>query len=99
MASKQIDSKKQSIQMKTKDLRYGGKKYDELRNVSKLKDYNLIIYGRWYRLVRYGTWYEFRIEKLNLKMVLIQFLSAEIRSTDSVPRTVPASSLDRNPNH
>ena len=46
MASKQIDSKKQSIQMKTKELRYGGTKYDELRNVSKLKYDNLIFYGR-----------------------------------------------------
>ena len=70
MASKQIDSKKQSIQMKTKELRYGGKKYDELRNVSKLKDNNPIIYGRWYRLVRYGTWYEFRIENLYFQKII-----------------------------
>ena len=70
MASKQIDSKKQSIQMKTKELRYGGKKYDELRNVSKLKDNNLIIYGRWYRLVRYGTLYEFRIKKLYFQKII-----------------------------
>ena len=69
-ASKQIDSKKPSIQMKTKELRYGGKKYDEFRNISKLKDNYLIIYGRWYRLVRYGTWYKFRIENLNFQKII-----------------------------
>ena len=46
MASKHIDSKRQSNQMKTKELQYGGKKYDEHRNVSKLKYDNLIFYGR-----------------------------------------------------
>ena len=64
MASKHIDSKRQSNQMKTKELQYGGKKYDELRNVSKLKYDNLIFYGRRQRLVPYGTWYGFRIENL-----------------------------------
>ena len=70
MASKQIDSKKQSIQMKTKELRYGGKKYDELRNISKFKDNYLIIYGRWYRLVRYGSGYEFWTEKLYFQKII-----------------------------
>ena len=42
MESKKIDLNKQGIKIKTTELGYKRKQYDELRKVSKLKDHNLI---------------------------------------------------------
>ena len=42
MKSKKIDLKKQEIKIKTTELGYKRKKYDELRKVLKLKAYYLI---------------------------------------------------------
>ena len=42
METKKIDLKKEGIKIKTTELGYKRNKYDELRNVLKLKAYNLI---------------------------------------------------------
>ena len=56
------DLNKQGVHMKTKELRYKGRKYDEPRKILKFKAYNLIMNSRTVSTGRYGTWFAFRSE-------------------------------------
>ena len=62
MESGRNDLNKQGVHMKTKELRYKGRKYDESRKILKFKAYNLIMDSRTVRTGRYGTWFAFRSE-------------------------------------
>ena len=53
--SGKIDSNKQGSEMNRKELKYRGKKDDELRKVFKSKDYNLSIDDRTVVTDLYGT--------------------------------------------
>ena len=62
MESGKIDLNKQGVHMKTKELRYKGRKYDEPRKILKFKAYYLIMDSRTVSTGRYGTWFAFRSE-------------------------------------
>ena len=55
MESGKNDLNKQGVHMKTKELRYNERKYDEPRKILKFKAYNLIMYSRTVSTGRYGT--------------------------------------------
>ena len=55
MESGRNDLTKQGVHMKTKELRYQGRKYDEPRKILKFKAYNLIMDSRTVSTGRYGT--------------------------------------------
>ena len=55
MESGRNDLNKQGVHMKTKELRYKGRKYDEPRKILKFKAYNLIMDSRTVSTGRYGT--------------------------------------------
>ena len=55
MESGRNDLNKQGVHMKTKELRYKERKYDEPRKILKFKAYYLIMDSRTVRTGRYGT--------------------------------------------
>ena len=55
MESGKNDLNKQGVHMKTKELRYKGRRYDEPRKILKFKAYNLIMNSRIVSTGRYGT--------------------------------------------
>ena len=62
MESGKNDLNKRGVYMKTKELRYKGRKYDEPRKILKFKAYNLIMDSHTFRTGRYDTWFAFRSE-------------------------------------
>ena len=55
MESGKNDLNKQGVHMKTKELRYKGRKYDEPRKILKFKAYNLIMNSLTVTTGWYGT--------------------------------------------